>query len=115
MPFEPPDRQCWEAAVGYVELGMFLDADAELERIDPFNRAATEVLAIRIAIYQGLKEWGAMREIAKRLAEFQPEDVQYGLPVFHSDTALLRGISICSLQLGQFTAIPAPLCSTTSD
>jgi tetratricopeptide (TPR) repeat protein len=77
MPFEPPDRQYWEAAVGYVELGMFLDADAELERIDPFNRAAPEVLAIRIAIYQGLKEWGAMREIAKRLAEFQPEEVQW--------------------------------------
>jgi hypothetical protein len=58
MPLEPPDRQLWEAAVGYVELHMFSDADAELERIDPFNRAAPEVLAVRIAIYHGLKKMG---------------------------------------------------------
>ena len=77
MSLEPPDRQHWEAAVRYVELRMFLDADAELERIDPFNRAAPEVLAVRVAIYHGLKKWEAMREIAKRLADFQPEDVQW--------------------------------------
>src|SRR5262245_40058520 len=77
MPLEPPDRQLWEAAVGYVELRMFSDADAELERIDPFNRAAPEVLAVRIAIYHGLKRWEAMQEIAKRLADFAPEDVQW--------------------------------------
>jgi hypothetical protein len=77
MPLEPPDRQRWEAAVGYVELHMFSDADAELERIDPFNRAGPEVLAVRIAIYHGLKKWDAMREIAKRLVDFQPEDVQW--------------------------------------
>jgi tetratricopeptide (TPR) repeat protein len=77
MPLEPPDRQHCEAAVGYVELRMFLDADAELERIDPFNRAAPEVLAVRIAIYHGLKKWEAMRQIAKRLADFEPNDVQW--------------------------------------
>ena len=77
MPLEPPDRQLWEAAVGYVGLHMFSDADAELERIDPFNRAAPEVLAVRIAIYHGLKKWEAMREIAKRLVDFQPKDVQW--------------------------------------
>ena len=56
---------------------MFSNADAELERIDLFNRAAPEVLAVRVAIYQGLKKWEAMREIAKRLAGFQPDDVQW--------------------------------------
>jgi tetratricopeptide (TPR) repeat protein len=30
-----------------------------------------------MAIYQGLENWKAMREIAKRLAEFQTEDVQW--------------------------------------
>src|ERR1043166_10140726 len=62
--------QHWEAAVAYVELLMFSDADAELERIDPFNCAAPEVLAVRIAIYHGMRKWEAMREIAKRLADF---------------------------------------------
>jgi hypothetical protein len=43
MPLEPPDQQHWQAAAGYVELGMFLEADTELDKIDPFNRAAPEV------------------------------------------------------------------------
>jgi len=47
MPLEPPDRQYWEAAVGYFELGMFQEANEQLENIDPFNRAAPEVLAVR--------------------------------------------------------------------
>jgi hypothetical protein len=45
MPLEPLDQQHWQAAVGYVELGMFQDANDQLEKIDPFNRAAPEVLA----------------------------------------------------------------------
>src|SRR4029434_4987183 len=77
MPLEPPDQQHWQAAVGYVELGMFQDANDQLEKIDPFNRAAPEVLAVRLAIYHGLKKWELMREIAKRLADFQPSDIQW--------------------------------------
>jgi tetratricopeptide (TPR) repeat protein len=77
VALEPPDQQHWQAAAGYVELGMFLEADTELDKIDPFNRAAPEVLAVRIAIYHGLKKWELMREVAKRLAEFQPDDLQW--------------------------------------
>lgn len=77
MPLKPPDQQHWQAAVGYVELGMFQDANDQLEKIDPFNRAALEVLEVRLAIYHGLKKWELMREIAKRLADFQPNDIQW--------------------------------------
>ncbi|SRR6266480_2512575 len=77
MPIEPPDKQFLEVACGYAELGMYPDANAELEKIDPFNRAAPEVLALRIAIYGGLKKWELMAEIAKRLTEFQPDDPQW--------------------------------------
>src|SRR6266478_695248 len=77
MPLEPPDQQYWQSAVGYVELGMYADANSELEKIDPFCRAAPEVLAVRIEIYRGLKKWDLMREVTKRLAEFQPDDVQW--------------------------------------
>jgi len=48
VPLEPPDQQHRQAAAGYVELGMFLEADTELDKIDPFNRAAPEVLAIHL-------------------------------------------------------------------
>jgi tetratricopeptide (TPR) repeat protein len=77
VPLEEPDRQHCQAAAGYVELGMFLEADTELDRIDPFNRAAPEVLGTRLAIYLGLEKWELMQEIAKRLADFQPNDIQW--------------------------------------
>jgi tetratricopeptide (TPR) repeat protein len=84
VPLEQPDRQYWQAATGYVELGMFLEADTELDKIDPFNRAAHEVLALRIAIYRGLEKWELMQEIAKRLAEFQPDDIQWAISLAYA-------------------------------
>ena len=87
MPLEPPDQQHWQAAVGYVELGMLQDANDELEKIDPFNRAAPEVLAVRLAIYRGLKKWELMQQIAKRLKEFQPDYVQWTISLAYVDPA----------------------------
>jgi tetratricopeptide (TPR) repeat protein len=84
VPLEQPDRQHWQAAAGYVELGMFLEANTELNEIDPFNRAAPEVLALRIAIYRGLEKWELMLELAKRLAEFQPDDIQWTISLAYA-------------------------------
>jgi tetratricopeptide (TPR) repeat protein len=84
VPLERPDWQYWQAAAGYAELGMFLEADTELDKIDPFNRAAPEVLALRIAIYRGLEKWELMQEIAKRLAEFQPDDIQWTISLAYA-------------------------------
>jgi hypothetical protein len=92
VPLEPPDQQHWQAAAGYVELGMFLEADAELDKIDPFNRAAPEVLAIRLAIYHGLKKWALMQEIAKRLADWQRQERAFGLlRKVYAKRAAIRG------------------------
>lgn len=38
MPLEGID-QYLQAAIGYAELGMFEEADSELDKIDPFCRA----------------------------------------------------------------------------
>jgi tetratricopeptide (TPR) repeat protein len=84
VPLEQPDRQHWQAAAGYVELGMFFEANTELDKIDPFNRAAPEVLALRIAIYRGLEKWELMQEIAKRLADFQPDDFQWTISLAYA-------------------------------
>src|SRR5262245_44567543 len=84
MPLEAPDHQYWRAAVGYVELGMFHEANDQLENIDPFNRAAPEVLAVRIAVYHGLKKWELMQQVAKRVAEYQPDDVQWTISLAYA-------------------------------
>jgi len=77
MPIEPPNKQLFEVASGYAELGMFHEANEQLETIDPFLRAAPEVLALRIEIYRGLEKWELMAEIAKRLTEFEPDNPEW--------------------------------------
>jgi hypothetical protein len=63
MPLESPDKQCFEVACGYVQLGLHEEANEELEKVDPFLRAAPEILALRIEIYRGLAKWELMAEL----------------------------------------------------
>ena len=63
---------------------MFLEANTELDKIDPFDRAAPEVLALRIAIYRGLEKWELMQEIARRLAHFQPDNIQWTISLAYA-------------------------------
>jgi hypothetical protein len=46
MPLENTDRSHLRAAHGYIALGMFEEANAELEEIDPFCRHLPEVLTV---------------------------------------------------------------------
>ena len=50
MPLEPEEQQHVTAAQGYVELRMSLDANEELENVDPDVRHVPEDLAIRVRI-----------------------------------------------------------------
>ena len=79
MPLETEDQRHITAAQGYVELGMFLDANAELEQIDPDLRTAPEVLAVRLGICTGLKKWELMQKVAKTLTEAAPLASRVGL------------------------------------
>lgn len=65
------------AAEGYIELGMPLEANEELEQIDAAQRSHTEVLALRLKIYSALKKWELMQTVAKRLALIEPEKIQW--------------------------------------
>jgi hypothetical protein len=77
MALELPDKQFFEVACGYAELGMYRDANEQLEKIDPFLRAAPEILDLRIEIYRGLEKWELMQVIAQKLAEFEPDNLQW--------------------------------------
>jgi len=77
MPLELEDLKHLGVAQGFCELGMFLDADVELERIDADLRHLPEVLAVRVAIYSGLKKWDLMQSLAKKLAEYEPSNPQW--------------------------------------
>jgi tetratricopeptide (TPR) repeat protein len=74
MSLEPPEHTRLRAAQGYIELGMFEAANAELEEIDPFCRHLPEVLTARAAIYHGLKKWELLAVVAKKLSEWNPDE-----------------------------------------
>ena len=66
MPLEGPDQLHLRAAVGYIELAMFEEANTELEEIDPFCRHLPAVLLARLAIYHGLEKWELLSVVAKK-------------------------------------------------
>jgi tetratricopeptide (TPR) repeat protein len=74
MPIQGPDHLHLRSAHGYIELGMFEEANAELEEIDPFCRHLPEVLIGRVAIYQALKKWDLMAVVAQKLVEWNPRE-----------------------------------------
>jgi tetratricopeptide (TPR) repeat protein len=74
MPLEKSGQQLVRSAHGYIELGMFEEANAELEEIDSFCRHLPEVLLARLAIYHGLKKWELLAVVAKKLVEWNPKE-----------------------------------------
>jgi tetratricopeptide (TPR) repeat protein len=84
MPIEPPDQKFFEAAGGYTALGMFREANEELEKIDPFLRAAPEILALRMKIYRGLEKWELMQVVSQKLAEFEPDNLQWTISLAYA-------------------------------
>jgi tetratricopeptide (TPR) repeat protein len=77
MPLDTLEQRYLTAALGYLELGMGLEADAELERIDPFCRHLPEVLVVRIQVYRHLKKWELMETVAKRLAHSNQDCIEW--------------------------------------
>lgn len=73
-----------QVAQGYVELGMFLDANAEIETIEAELRNQPEVLAVRREIYTGLKRWERMRIVAKSLTNHDPDEAQWSISLAYA-------------------------------
>jgi hypothetical protein len=60
---KPPDSHHLKAAEGWLELGNYLEANEELERIQPRVRAHPLVLEVRWTICAKAKKWEACVEI----------------------------------------------------
>lgn len=72
--FEPPDSFHISAAIGWIELGNYLEAGEELDKISHQHKSHPAVLNIRYAIYAAAKKWGEAAAIATALVEMQPKD-----------------------------------------
>ena len=73
MPIEPENQRLLTAAQGYLELGLPLDANEEIESMDADVRHVPEVLAVRVGIYRALEAWPLMQVVARQLALDAPD------------------------------------------
>ena len=65
------------AAVGYLELGMAEDANAELEQLPPDLKIHPEVLALRASIFAAIEAWEHLLELSVFLTSKWPQDSQH--------------------------------------
>lgn len=56
-------------AVGYMQLGMYADAEAELFGVDAVHRFSPEVLAVSVELYHQCKDWHKLSEAAESLID----------------------------------------------
>jgi len=58
-----------EAAQGYATLGLYIRSNQELEQMSAETRRWPEVLAVKLAIFDGLKLWDMVEIIALQLKD----------------------------------------------
>jgi hypothetical protein len=79
VALELADLRRLRAVEGYIELGMYDDANIELAQIDPACPAVSRILALKLCIYAGLSKWRLMGAVAKKLAQRDPNDPQWAI------------------------------------
>lgn len=77
MPISFEDQRHLNAAEGYASLGMFAEADAELNEVALEIRRLPEYLGVRLSCFVALKAWGEAGAVARTLSEMQPNEAQW--------------------------------------
>ena len=80
--FSKADESHLQAAVGWLELGNWKEANEELENIEPAQRAHPDVLKIRVKIYVAAGKWNYVATLAESLTTMLP-DSSFG-PLHHA-------------------------------
>src|SRR5262245_61473213 len=75
-PLPRPDAIHLQAAIGWLELGNHLEANEELEKIQPSLRAHPLVLRVRWDVYAKAKRWASAQEISRELTEALPDNAE---------------------------------------
>lgn len=68
MPCLLDNLRLLEAAQGYATLGLYIQANQELEQMSRDSRYWPEVLAVKLAIFEGLNLWEMVEITALQLA-----------------------------------------------
>jgi tetratricopeptide (TPR) repeat protein len=91
-----------QAAVGYLELGMLVEANDEIENLAPELKTSSPVLGVRLEIYRAAEKWSLMEVVARELWKRHPDE-----PVYWNDLAwaVRRADSIKAAQKILFDAV----------
>ena len=80
----PPFERHLQAAVGYLELGLPVEAQEQLESIEPRMRGRVAVLIVRLGIFHALGAWGSMEAVAAQLCAQRPDESQWPLTLAYA-------------------------------
>ncbi len=72
-PLEPSDRAHLQAALGWIELGNLLEAEAELDKIPARARGHPCVLQVLWRFFGQARNWERCREIGLALTKLTPD------------------------------------------
>jgi hypothetical protein len=61
-------------AIGYLALGLLVDASDELEAIEGPDRLSPEVMRVRCDLYMMAKDWELLLAVARELTRSRPSD-----------------------------------------
>jgi tetratricopeptide (TPR) repeat protein len=70
---EPPDTHYLSAAIGWMELGNYVEAKAEIGRVAPHLATHPNVLEVWWAIHASEQDWPRALEIAEKLVKEDPK------------------------------------------
>jgi tetratricopeptide (TPR) repeat protein len=73
------EAQHLRAAEGYIELGMFQEADAELRELDPACPIVEQTVVLKLCVYAGTQQWDKARELATKISEHDPDNAQWAI------------------------------------
>lgn len=74
--------QMLQAAVGYLELGMLVEANDEIEKLAPDLKTSSPTLGVRMEIYRAAQKWRLMEVMALELWKRHQDE-----PVYWNDLA----------------------------
>jgi predicted Zn-dependent protease len=70
---EAPDIHFLNSAIGWLELGNHIEANAELESISFLTRYHPDVLQVRWKVYARMRNWTRSLDIARALVRIAPD------------------------------------------
>jgi uncharacterized protein HemY len=90
-PLEPPDNYHLSAAIGWLELGDWREANKELGKIASEARTHNDVIEVQLQTYIKAENWDMVALLAKGLCDAKPMGTHYWISLAYATAHRRRG------------------------